>query len=211
MSIKTGKFEFTMPTNNCASFILVGASRSGKTTLLKHIYKTHFKDHITMMFSMNKHADIYKDLSSKVMVTDKFHPECIKEAHDINTLCDNKYDFLVISDDYVDNTIKNHPEVTRAMSVYRNAAISSIWSFQGRTMMSSVGRNNANFIMILKQQTPLEWEAVIKEFLSMWLPMGMSMREMISFCKDCCEDHQFFFINQLDGTCILTKLSKAQI
>jgi len=211
MSIKTGKFEFTMPANNCASIILVGASRSGKTTLLKHIYKTHFKDHITTMFSMNKHADIYKDLSDKVMVTDKFHPEMIKEAHDINTLCDNKYEFLFISDDYVDGAIKNHPEVTRAMSVYRNAGISSIWSFQGRTMMSSVGRNNANYICVLKQQTPLEWEAVIKEFLSMWLPTGMTMREMIAFCKDACENHQFFFINQIEGTCILTKLSKSQI
>jgi len=74
-----------------------------------------------------------------------------------------------------------------------------------------VGRNNANYICVLKQQTPLEWEAVIKEFLSMWLPTGMTMREMIAFCKDACENHQFFFINQIEGTCILTKLSKSQI
>ena len=76
--------------------------------------------------------------------------------------------------------------------------------------MSAVGRNNANYIAIFKQQTPLEFENVIKEFLSMWLPTGMTMREMVDFCKEATMDHQFFFIDNIEGKCYLSKLSREQ-
>jgi hypothetical protein len=101
--------------------------------------------------------------------------------------------------------------VARAMTIYRNAGISTVFSFQGRTLMSAVGRNNANYILIFKQQTPLEWENVIKEFLSMWLPTGMTMREMVEFCKHATVDHQFFFIDNIEGKCYLSKLTKSQV
>lgn len=162
------------------------------------------------MFSMNRHADIYKDLDDKVLISDQFHSELLREAHEINTLCDNKFPFLFISDDYVDNKIKNDPEITRCMTIMRNANVSSCWNFQGRTLMSAVGRNNANYIAIFKQQTPLEFENVIKEFLSMWLPTGMTMREMVDFCKEATMDHQFFFIDNIEGKCYLSKLSREQ-
>ena len=210
MSLESKAFDFEMPTNGQISCILIGASRSGKSTLLKYIYKKHFTKHIAMMFSMNRHADIYKDLSDKILCCDHFHSELFREAHELNSLCNNKFPFLMISDDYVDLKIKNDPEITRALTIYRNAGISSIFSFQGRSLMSAVGRNNANFICVLKQQTPMEWENVIKEFLSMWLPSGMSMREMVKFCQEATVDHQFFFIDNIEGKCFLSKLSKAQ-
>jgi len=210
MTFECKHFDLTLPTNGGCSLLLCGASRSGKTTLMKYIYKKHFSKHVSVMFSMNPHADIYKDLSENVLVSSTYHPELIREAHEINTLCDNKYPFLFISDDYVDNKIKNDAEITRCLTVLRNSAISSIFSFQGRTLMSSVGRNNANYICILKQQTPLEWENVIKEFLSMWLPTGMTMREMVDFCKEATVDHQFFFIDNIEGKCYLSKLTPTQ-
>ena len=210
MTFESKRFEITLPTNGGISILLCGASRSGKTTMLKHLYKTHFQKHITTMFSMNRHAEIYEDLSDKVLVADKFHCELLREAHEINSLCDNKFPFLFISDDYVDNAIKNDPEITRCMTIYRNSNTSSVWSFQGRTLMSAIGRNNANFIIIFKQQTPLEWEACIKEFLSMWLPRGMTMKEMVDFCKMATVDHQFFVIDNIEGKCFLSKLTREQ-
>ena len=162
------------------------------------------------MFTMNGHADIYKDMGEKILVSSNYHPELFREAHEINSLCDNKYPFFFISDDYVDTKIKNDPEITRALTIYRNCNVSSLFSFQGRTLMNAVGRNNANFICVFKQQTPMEWENVIKEFLSMWLPSGMSMKEMVEFCKAATVDHQFFFLDNIAGKCYLSKLSKAQ-
>ena len=210
MSFEVRHFDLTLPTNGGTSFGLIGASRSGKTTLMKYLYRTHFKKHITIMSTMNPHADIYEDLDAKVLICHDYHPELLREMHELNSHTGNKYPFLFISDDFVNPKIKNDGEVTRALTIYRNAGVSSIWSFQGRTLMSSVVRNNLNYIAILKQQTPKEWESVIKEFLSMWLPTGMNMREMIEFCRLATEDHQFFFIDQIEGCCYLTKLTKEQ-
>jgi hypothetical protein len=210
MSFPAKSFALELPTNGGVSIGLIGASRSGKTTLMKYLFKTHFKKHITTMYSLNPHADIYKDLDSKVIVCDEFHSELMREAQELNKLCGNKYPFLFISDDMVGTSIKNDKEITRALTVGRNCGVSTIFSFQGRTMMNAVGRNNLNFIAVLKQQTPLEWEAVIKEFLSMWLPEGLTMREMVRFCQEATEDHQFFFIDNIKGECYLTKLSPSQ-
>lgn len=178
--------------------------------MMKYLYNELFTKYITMMFTMNPQADIYKDFDSKVIVSEVYHPALFREAHQLNKLTDNKYPFLFISDDYVDAKIKNDAEITRALTIYRNSGISSIFSFQGRTLMSSVGRNNMNYIIIFKQQTPMEYENVIKEFLSMHLPQGMTMREMVTFCQEATADHQFFFIDNIKGECYLSKLSKAQ-
>ena len=203
-------FDITLPTNGGVSFVLCGASRSGKTTLLKYLYRTYFKKHITTMFSLNTQAAIYKDLSSKTIVCPEFLPELLDEMHSINVKTDNKFPFLVISDDYVGGRIKNDEQITRLLTVYRNAGMSSIFSFQGRTLLNPVGRQNANYICILKQQTPHDWTNVIKEFLDMWLPMNMTMPEKIRYCMAATEDHQMFVIDNINGCAFISKLSRAQ-
>jgi len=210
MSFPSRRFELTLPTNGSVSVCLVGTSRSGKSTLLKYLYNTYFKNHITVMTTMNPQAEIYSDLDRKIVVSHEYHPEILRDMFEINRLSDNKYPFLFISDDFVGPTIKNDAQITRALTVGRNNGLTSIFSMQGRTLLNAVGRNNANYIAIFKQQTPLEFEAVIKEFLSMYLPPGMSMREMVDFCRRATEDHQFFFIDNIEGVCYLTKLSAAQ-
>lgn len=211
MSFEIRPFDLVLPDKTGISMGLIGASRSGKTTLLKHLYKTHFKRFITIMTTMNPHADIYKDMGEKILVANIYHPEILRDIHEINKLTDNKYNFLFISDDYVDTKIKNDPEITRALTIYRNAGLSSIFSFQGRTLMSAVGRNNLHYVAILKQQTPKDWKAVIEEFLDMWLPMDLTMREKIDFCQKATMDHQMFFVDNLTGCCYLTKLSPSQV
>lgn len=203
-------FDITLPTNGGVSFVLCGASRSGKTTLLKYLYRQYFKKHITVMFSLNTQAAIYKDLSAKTIVSPEFLPEILEECHAMNVKSDNKWPFLIISDDYVGGRIKNDEQITRLLTVYRNAGMSSIFSFQGRTLLNPVGRQNANYVAILKQQTPHDWGNVIKEFLDMWLPMDMTLPEKIRYCQLATQDHAFFLIDNIEGCCYLTKLSRAQ-
>jgi len=210
MSFVSKKFEIVLPTNGGVSIVLCGASRSGKTTMLRFLYRTLFEKYITTLFSMNRHADIYKDIGEKVIISETYHPELLREAHQINSLCDNKFPFLFLFDDYISAEAKNDPEITRALTIYRNANMTTLFSGQSRTLISATGRNNANYIIIFKCQTPLEWENVIKEFLSMYLPTGMTMREMVEFCKEATVDHQFFFIDNIVGECCLSKLSKTQ-
>lgn len=205
-------FNIELPTNggSAVSFILCGCSRSGKTTLMKYLYRKYFKKHITTMFSLNAHADIYKDLSSKTIVAPEFLPELLDEIHSINVRTDNHYPFLVISDDFVGGRIKNDEQITRLLTVYRNAGISSIFSFQGRTLLNPTGRQNANYVAIMKQQTPHDWINVLKEFLDTYMPLGMTYPEKIKYCNQATKDHQFFFIDNIKGECYITKLSKSQ-
>jgi hypothetical protein len=160
---------------------------------------------------MNSHADIYKELGKKVVISEQYHPELLKESHEINKCLSNKFPFLFIFDDFIDPAAKMDVELTKCLTIYRNSNMNSIFSVQGRTLMSAVGRNNINYICVFKQNTPKEFEAVIKEFLSMWLPSGMTMREMIEFTKLATEDHQFIFIDNIKGECYLSKLNKEQI
>lgn len=211
MTFPAKKFNIELPTNGGCSWLLCGAGRSGKSTLMKYLYKTYYRKFISVMFSMNRHADIYKDMDNKIIVSDKYLPEVISEAHELNSKCDNAYPFLFISDDYVDYSIKNSQEITRLLTIYRNANMSSIFSFQGRTLVSPVGRNQVNFICIFQQHTAKEWKNVIDEFMDMWLPMGMTMPEKIAFCHEACNDHQFFFVDNIKGECFITKLSKSQV
>ena len=211
MSFPSKKFDLELPTNGSVSIILCGASRSGKSTMMKYLYNRFFTKTICFMMSMNHHADIYKDFGSKILCVDEYHPELIREAHEINRLTDNKFEFTFIFDDYVDIKAKNDPEITRLLTLYRNSAQNSIFSSQGRTLISAVGRNSANYICIFKQQTNLEWENVVKEYLQMHLPPHMTMREMVDFCKEATRDHQCFVLDNILGECYISKLSAAQI
>lgn len=210
MSFPHGYFSPELPTNGGTSWALIGASRSGKTTLMKYILKKCFKREITTFFTMNPHAEIYKTLPETYMVSDEYYPEMIHDAYMINKLTDNKHRFLFVSDDYVDNKIKNDAEITRCLTIYRNAFVSSIFSFQGRTLMNSVGRNNINYVAIFKQNTAKEFEEVVKDYLMMWFPPDMSVREVVDFVVRMTHHYHFFFIDNIKGECYLSKLTPEQ-
>lgn len=211
MSIPQRDFTLSLPTNGAVSIALIGASRSGKTSLLRHLYMTYFRQCVSVMFSMNPHADIYASFPSKLIVSEMYHPELLAEAHQINRLCGNKIPFCFISDDYVDMRIKTDAEITRALTIYRNSNINTIFSFQGRVLMSAVGRNNINYVAIFKQNSTAEFEAVIKEFLGMWLPTDMTIRDAIEYVRRMTEDHHFFFIDNIKGECYICKLTPEQL
>lgn len=207
-SFPSKRLNIELPTNGGTSWALLGASRSGKSTMMKHIYKKYFTSHITIMFSQNLHADIYKDLGDKVIVSDEYYPELLQEAHHINAETGNKFPFLFINDDMVSNKLKNDMEITRLLTLYRNAGMSSIQSFQGRVLMNAVGRNQINYVAIFKQQTAREWFNVIKEYLEGWLPEGMTMPEKIRWCMAATQSHQFIFIDNIKNECYISKLMK---
>lgn len=215
MSFPCKPFNITLPDmgNGCSavSWMLCGASKSGKTTLMKYLLRHYYKKHLTVMFTMNPHAEIYKSLDKKIIVSDEYHSEIISEMHTINKEMKNSHNFLVVSDDYVGLDIKNDKEITRLLTCYRNSSMDSVFSFQGRTLMNAVGRNNCNYIVILKQQTPKDWVCVIEDFLDMWLPMDMTMREKVAFCQAATVKHQFFIIDNMAEECYISKLSPSQV
>lgn len=210
MSFPHGYFDVELPTDGATSWALIGASRAGKSTLLKYILKRFFKREIITMFTMNPHADMYKTLPNHYLVSDEYTPELIHDAYMINKMTDNKYKFLFVSDDYVDHRIKNDAEVTRLLTIYRNCGLSSIFSFQGRTLMNATGRNNINYIAIFKQNTAKEYEDVVRDYLMMWLPSDMTVRQAVEFVMRMTQHHHFFFIDNIKGKCYLSRLNEVQ-
>ena len=211
MSFPFKKFDLTLPETGGCSIGLIAASRSGKSTLLKYIYHKHFASHITIMFSQNAHAEIYKDMPKKVIVSTQYFPDLLRDAHTMNVEMDNKFKFLFISDDYIGHDIKNDKEITKLLTIYRNANCSSIFSFQGRVLVSSVGRNQLNYILVGKQNTNQEWENILKEILRAYMPEGLTLKEMVRFCIAATANHQFFLLDTLKNECYITKLSPEQM
>ena len=211
MSFPSKKFNLELPAEGGCSIGMIAASRSGKSTLLKYIYHKHFTDRITIMFSQNKHADIYKDMPKKVIVSDTYFPDLLRDAHTINSECDNRFKFCFISDDYIGHDIKNDKEITKLLTIYRNANMTSIFSFQGRVLVSAVGRNQLNYILVGKQNTNQEWENILKEILRAYMPEGLTLKEMVRFCIAATANHQFFLLDTLKNECYITKLSAEQM
>ena len=178
---------------------------------MKFLVKEFYTKAATVMFSQNLHTDIYKDMSKDIIVTDKFLPQLLTEAHEINSKCDNTVKWLFISDDYVGFDVKNSMEITKLLTIYRNANMSSIFSFQHRTLISPTGRAQVNYIANFAQQTPKNWKNMIDEFLDCWLPMTMTMPEKIAWCKEATKDHQFLFIDNIKGECYISKLFGKQL
>lgn len=199
-------FIFVPPEKGGCTLALIGASRSGKTTLMKTLYQEFFRKYITIMFSFNLHADIYKDMGKKVIVSEEYRPELIKDTHYINQETKNKFNFLYIFDDIIGSKIKNDQQIVRLLTVERNCDQSSIFSVQDPVLMNRVGRGNVNYVMLFKQNSDTETEQVIKAYLRSYLPSKMTMNEKIKLYNFLTRAHHFIFIDNLNNRVYRTKV-----
>ncbi len=211
VEIDDSVLKLGLPETGGWSAILVGASRSGKTTLLKYLMDHYVTKMLTFFTSLNEHADIYKDLPKKTMICSRYFPELIKDMYVLNHECDNKYKACFIYDDAVGNELKNSPMITKLFTIFRNANIRSIFSAQSPTLISPVGRSNANFIFLFKLNAAGDIEKTIKEYLTPYLPTKLTMVEKIHWYKKATEEHHFIFIDNLNGGCIRSKLTPEQM
>jgi hypothetical protein len=194
-----------LPENKAMSFACIGSTRSGKSYALCHLWETIFKKHITFLMTLSSHADIYKPLKSKAVITDGFHPDLIEEPMNINKHTKNHYDFCLIFDDLALEG-KTSEQMTKLLTIGRNSGMSAIISGQKMTMLSSTGRSNINFVLCFKQNTETAIEDTIKTYLRSYFPKGMKMPEMIAMYKDLTADHNFFCVNTLTDECFISKI-----
>jgi len=205
------QFSLDLPTNGGVSIGLLGASRSGKTSVLKYIYKKYFSNRISVMTTLSGHNEIYNDMSKHLIVDEEFHPELLRKAYLINHGTDNKYRFCFIMDDYNGGVSKTNPEITRAMTIYRNSFIDFIYCNQDPTLISSTGRGNLNYVCLFKFNTPQVIEKTIKMFLLSYFPTDMKMTEKIQLYDKMTQDHHFFFLDNLQGKIYHCKLTPEQL
>lgn len=194
--IETKMLEVELPERKTGgvSFCLIGSTRSGKTTLLKHILNEYFNRHITVLMSNSIHAPIYKEISDCIK-SPLYSHKVIKEGYEINRKTNNHYPILYVLDDVVDK--KHDKELLKLLTIYRNSGLSTIISLQSPILMNTAGRGNINFVCLGKMNSDENIEKVVRMYLMSYLKGKID--DKIRQYKLLVEDHFWFMVDNLTG------------
>lgn len=205
--IPDAPFELLMPpveTGGC-SILMIGSTRSGKSTALKYIMDKHFKKHVGVLFSQSIKAHAYKDFHYPFLAKGcAYVGELIHDFFLINKDTNNRYPFLVINDDQP--LIRADKELIKLTTIYRNSGISSITCCQNLGMLNPTCRSNINFVMLFKLNNTEAIEKTIKTFLRGYFPQGWNYDKKIEEYQKLTEDHHFLLIDNLNGTIARCKI-----
>jgi GTPase SAR1 family protein len=194
---------------SACTFAIIGSSKSGKTTFLKHLVKKYFEPEIKILHTQSPQADIYDSIKKECIFCPAFIPDIIKETYKINKETKNHYNFLHIIDDVVG--AKNNVQMTKALCLYRNSAISTVVCGQDMMMLNANGRANVNYVCLFYTNTDNRIEDNIKSFLRSYFPRSLSLDEKIELYKRLTADHAFLFIDNLNSTITRYKLKPGQV
>ena len=215
MSVKIPDAEFKLlpPDVSTGGFsvLMVGSTRCGKTTCLKHILDTYFPKHIGVIFSESAKAPAYDEMRkySQLPLSAAFIPELIRDSFHANKELKNHYPWLYVLDDCP--LVKNDKQITKLTTIYRNSNISAVVCIQSPTMLTPTQRSNFNFVFLFKQNTAAQVEAVVKGFLRGYFPDGWTFEQRIHWYQNMTQDHHFIFLDNLNGTIQRCKLTPQQI
>lgn len=191
------------------SFLLMGSTRSGKSTLMNYIYENVFKTYITILHTASVHSAIYKPLLKSCAVASDYHPELLLETYKINKGTENEYEFCHIIDDVVDR--KNDPQLKKLLTIYRNSRISGIITGQSLTIFNNITRGNINYVFLGYLNSDAAVEQVVKSFLISYFPKGMKLDDKIKAYREITKDHHFIVIDNIHCETFITQLQKHQL
>ena len=177
--------------------VIIGNSKSGKTTLAIDLVSRYFSKYLGVLFCVNAHAPIYSGLPRSFLRAPDFVPQVVKAMHKINKLATNRFDFLAMLDDLVDERTKNNEEVRRLYTIYRNSNMSTLMCLQDCRLLAKTNRGNLNNVIFLKLNSEELIENVVRCFLSSHLP-GRSMLEKVEAYKALTAEHRGIYLNALD-------------
>ena len=184
------------------SFVLIASSKNGKTELMKRIYHKYFVKDVpksrklhSILFSINSFADVYKDLNvTKCNKFDASTAKLINQLKKVNEITDNKYNFLIMTDDIID--MKYSKTISDLVLTLRNANMSSILSVQYPFLLSKSCRSSLNNLCCGGLNTDEAIESLIKSFLqSKFVKMGFkTMPSQIALYRRLTEDYHFIYV-----------------
>ena len=196
------KIHLSLDENTGNSTVLFGSSKSGKSTLLMHLYKKYYKKTISVLFTESPQIKLYKD--KNLIISPIFFTEVIKEMHLINKGTNNHYDFTVLLDDIVDQ--KNNVAVKKLILILRNSNISSIVSLQSPKLLAKENRGSVNNYCFFKFNSNEMITEIIQLFLSPYLP-PKKMDDKIKLYKKLTEDHKFIYLDILNDKISIHKIN----
>lgn len=189
------------------SFALIGSTRSGKSFAMRWLWDRYFKKHITILMTLSRQSEIYKPLQKKALMSCGFFPELIAEPMKINRETDNHYKFCLIFDDLAMEG-KTSEQMTKLLTIGRNAGMSALICGQKLEMLNATGRANVNYILCFKQNTDTAVENTVKTYMKSYFPVGMKLSEMCRIYKEATQEHRFFCIDTLHDKCFISKIEE---
>lgn len=136
-----------------STFLLVGSSKSGKTTTMVQfatIWKKYFPNSICILLSATYKADggAYSSIGSAYgedfMVTDHTN-ESITLAEKLQKSSSGKFPILFLLDDIVDQ--KNNKYILKLFTTLRNLNISTVMASQTCMLFNKSNRSNVNYLI----------------------------------------------------------------
>lgn len=203
------------PESGASTLAIIGSSQTGKSTLWAHIYN--------LFYDNNKYCSILYTVSPEMKVLGKINKEyliirnnfnhedenTIEMQKYINDEKNNKYNFLNIFDDIVDN--KYSKTVDKLCLVYRNSMISTIISTQYPFLISKKNRSNINSFALFKFHQFNFIEEMIKTYLKPLfidiLGKDATMDQMIELYQEATKDHGFIYYSPFEAKLQFIKLA----
>lgn len=183
------------------SILMIGSTRSGKTTILKHLVNKYFEKHLGVLMSPNIHAPVYEGF--KMPTSPEYLPSVINECYKINKETKNHYPFLVVLDDVVNK--KFDRELLKLFTVHRNAGVSAIQCIQSPILLNSAMRGNINIVMLGYMNSDESVEKVVRMFCYASIA-GHNIEAKIHEYKRLTSDHHWLLLNNLTGEFFRFKL-----
>jgi hypothetical protein len=191
------------------SFLLLGSTRSGKSTIINYLHDKYFKKYITVLMSNSLQSDAYKPLKKHCVLSDWYHSDVLKEMYHINHETNNHYQFCCIIDDCTH--VRYDKQYQRLLTIYRNSRMSCIVSAQNLTMFDSTGRTNINFVLLGRLNNTKSIETVIKEYLLGYFPRNIRMIDKVAMYQQLTDDHHWLVLDNITGAVFRTKLTPQQV
>ncbi len=202
----------SFPDDGGASILLLGSSRSGKTTLARYIMDTVFdedyknngrgskKDRkpIRTILTHSPNAKPLAKLSKDMMMSGNGHnPRLLDMAKMTNAKAKNKYNYMFFYDDVLN--VRHKRTIESLVMTDRNSNISGMISLQYHKLIGPNIRSNASFIFLLNSFGEGE-EHTIKLFLGAHLPQEWTYADKLNFYKHYVIEGKgrAFIINNLD-------------
>ena len=163
------------------SQLVISSRNSGKSYLCRYLllYKLRDKFDMFVVFCNNiNERNKYCDIFPTPLSFSEYKPELIQELFDNNQKRERegkpKLDILILWDDSVGNKIKNDHQLLQTFATGRHHSISCIFISQSYSLCSPQWRNNADIIMLLKQNSSSARKNIKDNFLygSMYVDTG---------------------------------------
>lgn len=187
-----------------SSMLIIGSSKSGKTTLMVEIVKKIYdnKEFITTLFAGNPQIEEYSHFDKYVLLAtgfSKMHEKYVQSQQFVNSKLNNKYQFCNIFDDQID--LRYSKLLANLILSYRNSLMSTIICLQSPKILTPACRSNMNNLICLWFNS----EEIITQILQMFIGdyfrrLGFPRSDWIGRYRLMTRNHNYLYLHILSET-----------